>query len=323
MTTTRRHLLLGAAASALLAGCGAAARPDPDAPEAAVPEPHPYGDAAIQVADLYLPAEPQGAAVVVLVHGGFWYSDYDRSLEVDVAADLVAAGYAVWNLDYRSIGNGGGFPTTFEDVAAGCDALVDAAAGPGLDLDRVALVGHSAGGHLALWAAGRSRLPADAPGASPRLRPAAVVSQAGVADLALSHELHLGGDAAAAFLGEPADRPLPADLLARTSPAAMLPLGVPTLMVTGDADDKVPARVSEEYAAAAEAAGDDVVLEVVPGEGHFEHLDPASEVWRRTRAYLDERLRLRSPRSTARRPPSRRGVRGRARTRPAPRRRRR
>ena len=75
--------------------------------------------------------------MVVLVHGGFWYSDYDRSLEVDVAADLVAAGYAVWNLDYRSIGNGGGFPTTFEDVAAGCDALVDAAAGPGLDLDRV------------------------------------------------------------------------------------------------------------------------------------------------------------------------------------------
>ena len=72
----------------------------------------------------------------------------------------------------------------------------------------------------------------------------------------------------------------------------MLPLGVPTLMVTGDADDKVPARVSEEYAAAARAAGDDVVLEVVPGEGHFEHLDPASEVWRRTRAYLDERLRL-------------------------------
>ncbi len=287
---SRRQLLLAAASALAVAGCGGSARPDPDAPEASVPQPFPYGEDPIQVADLHLPAAPQGAPVVVLVHGGFWYSDYDRSLEVDVAADLVAAGYAVWNLDYRSIGNGGGFPTTFEDVAAGVDALVDAAAGTGLDLERVALVGHSAGGHLALWAAGRSRLPDDAPGAGPRLVPAVVVSQAGVADLALSQELHLGGDAAAAFLGEPADRPLPQDLLDRTSPAAMLPLGVPTLMVTGDSDGNVPARLSEEYAAAATAAGDDVRLEVVPGEGHFEHLDPGSEVWRRTRAYLDELL---------------------------------
>lgn len=117
------------------------------------------------------------------------------------------------------------------------------------------------------------------------------MSQAGVADLALSHELHLGGDAAAAFLSEAADRPLPQDLLDRTSPAAMLPLGVPTLMVTGDADGNVPARVSQEYASAATAVGDDVRLEVVAGEGHFEHLDPTSEVWRRTRAFLDGLLR--------------------------------
>ncbi len=289
--TSRRRLLQAVASVAVLAGCGAAARLDADAPEATVPQPFSYGDDPIQVADLYLPAQPQGAPVVVLVHGGFWSAQYDRSLEVDVALDLVAAGYAVWNLDYRSVGNGGGFPTTFEDVAAGVDALVEAASEPGLDLERVALVGHSAGGHLALWAAGRPGLPDDAPGAAPKLVPAAVVSQAGVADLALSHELHLGGDATAAFLGEPADRPLPQDLLDRTSPAAMLPLGVPTLMVTGDADANVPARVSEGYADTATRAGDDVRLEVVAGEGHFEHIEPGSEVWRRTRAYLDELLR--------------------------------
>lgn len=108
--TSRRQLLLAAASLLAVAGCGASARPDPHSPEAPVPQPFPYGEDAIQVADLYLPAEPQGAPVVVLVHGGFWSSAYDRSLEVDVAADLVAAGYAVWNLDYRSIGNGGGSP---------------------------------------------------------------------------------------------------------------------------------------------------------------------------------------------------------------------
>lgn len=287
----RRWFLRVAAAVPLLAaaGCGASAGRR-ESVEGVTTSEHRYGDDEIQVADLLLPADPAGAPVVVLVHGGFWSSAYDRSLEVDVAADLVAAGYAVWNLDYRSVGNGGGFPTTFDDVAAGVDLLAEVGPDRGLDLDRVAAVGHSAGGHLALWAAARHRLPAGAAGADPVLRPSAAVSQAGVNDLVTAHADGLGSGAVAAFLGT-GGGPLPDDVVAVTSPAALVPTGVPTLVVTGDRDDRVPASQSERYAEAARAEGDDVTLEVVAGEGHFEHLDPASGVWAVTRGWLDARLR--------------------------------
>ena len=287
---SRRSLLRLAAVLPVLAaaGCGASAGRGRES-VGAVSSEHRYGDDPVQVADLLLPAEPDGAPVVVLVHGGFWSAAYDRSLEVDVAADLVAAGYAVWNLDYRSVGNGGGLPTTFDDVAAGADLLADVAPQHGLDLARVGVVGHSAGGHLALWAAARHLLPSGAPGADPALRPAVAVSQAGVNDLVAAHRDGLGGGAVAAFLGTGAD-PLPDDVVAVTSPSALVPTGVPTLVVTGDRDDRVPASQSEDYAELARAAGDDVTLEVVAGEGHFEHLEPTSGVWAVTRGWLDARL---------------------------------
>lgn len=238
--------------------------------------------------------------VVVTIHGGFWSCDYDRSLEEPVVADLVAAGYAVWNLDYRSVGNGGGWPATFHDVAVGLDALLGACRKHGLPSGRVALVGHSAGGHLALWGAARHRLPEGAPGATAgtmpgrSLRPVAVVSQAGVNDLVTAHRDHLGEDAVAALLDVEADTDLTADFAGRhrvTSPVELVPTGVPTLLVTGDADDRVPPSQSVQYAGHAQAAGDQADLVVVAGEGHFEHLDPASQVWARTREWLDDRLR--------------------------------
>ncbi len=254
---------------------------------------YPYGDAPAQVADLYLPAEPRGAPVIVLLHGGFWSAGFDRSLEAGLAADLVTGGYAVWNLDYRAVGDGGGWPTTLQDVASGCDALVQVGLDHGLALADVATVGHSAGGQLALWSAGRHRLPAGSPGAGPRLRPALAVSQAGVNDLVQAHALGLGDDAVAAFLDVPAGTDLrthPAQRHLVASPVELLPLGVPTLVVTGDVDDRVPAAQSTGYAALARAAGDDVTLEVVSGEGHFEHLEVDSQVWGRTRSWLDGRL---------------------------------
>ncbi len=254
--------------------------------------PYPYGGHAAQVADLHLPdlaAWPEVQAVVVTIHGGFWSSAYDRTLEDAVVADLVAGGYAVWNLDYRSVGDGGGWPRTFEDVAAGLDALLPACVEHGLPADRVALVGHSAGGHLALWGGARHRLPDTAPGApgrSPSLRPVALVSQAGVNDLRAAHDDDLGDGAVEALMGGPPD-----DRYRLASPAELLPTGVPTLLVTGELDDRVPPSQSREYAERARAAGDDADLVVVEGEGHFQHLDTGSAVWTRTRTWLDERLR--------------------------------
>nr|WP_297426838.1 alpha/beta hydrolase [uncultured Actinotalea sp.] len=236
--------------------------------------------------DLWLPpGAPRG--VVVLVHGGFWRAAYDRSLQDAVVDDLVAARWAVWNVEYRPVGDGGGWPHTFADVAAAADALADVGPATGLPLTRVVAVGHSAGGTLAAWLGARHRLPADAVGALPRVRPTAVCAQAGVLDLAAAARERVGDGAVTDLLGATPD----ADPLryATTSPAALVPSGVPVLALTGADDDVVPPRQSEAFVAAAVAAGDDARLQVVPGEGHMEHLDPASACWRAARAWLDER----------------------------------
>jgi acetyl esterase/lipase len=197
--------------------------------------------------------------------------------------DLARHGLAAWNLEYRRVGNGGGWPETFLDVAAGVDHLADIDAP--LDLDRVGAVGHSAGGHLALWAAARARLPADAPGANPRVLPRAVVSQAGVADLRL------------AAVTRPSDEPTRAllagsdDVHALASPRELVPLGAEQLVLHGERDDTVSMEISRSYAAAASAAGDRCELRVLPGAGHFEHIDPATAEWRIAREWLADRLR--------------------------------
>jgi acetyl esterase/lipase len=200
-----------------------------------------------------------------------------------------AQGWAVWNVDYRGVGAGGGWPATLQDVAAAVDLLADVGPDAGVSLDRVAVVGHSAGGHLALWTAARHRLPGGVPGARPRIRPSAVVAQAAVTDLAAAARGRIGDDAVRGLLGAgPDDDP---ELYALTSPVELLPLGVPLLLVTGDADDRVPPEQSASAARAARAAGDEVTLAVVPGEGHSEHLDPSSGVWSVAAAWLDDRMR--------------------------------
>src|SRR3712207_1069833 len=160
----------------------------PDAPVA--PERVPYGDDPAQWADLYR-AEGASRGVVVVIHGGFWRARYDATLGVPLAVDLAARGWTAWNLEYRRVGTdtggGGGWPATCDDIAAGIDRLADV---PDLDLSGpVVTLGHSAGGHLATWAASRSR--------SDRWRPVrvavtAVVSQAGVLDLRRAHTDKLG-----------------------------------------------------------------------------------------------------------------------------------
>ena len=232
-----------------------------------------YGEDASQFAELYLPSgTPRG--VVVVIHGGFWKAAYDLSLGRPLAASLAERGWAAWNLEYRRVGNGGGAPATLDDVAAGIDALAEV---PGLDTSTVVTLGHSAGGHLATWAASRGRF-AQWPARVPVTH---VVSQAGVLDLRSAYDEGLGGGAVEAFLGHP-----PGAGDAAADPRRQVPLDVPVWCVHGTADDIVPVGQSREYVAAATAAGARAELVEVDGD-HFVVIDPASDAWARTLAILD------------------------------------
>jgi len=241
---------------------------------------HRYGAAPDQEGELWLPSGNGPHPVAVLIHGGFWRARHRLDLMDALAADLQARGLAAWNLEYRRIGAGGGWPATFVDVAAGVDALTVIADAHHLDVTRMVVAGHSAGGHLALWTAARATLPHDAPGASPRLRPRLAIALAGVCDLVAAAERRLGDRAAIELMGaSPEAAP---DAYALASPAARLPLGVPQLLVHGTADDSVPVDVSERYQAAATAAGDRCRLLRLPGVDHFALIDPGSDAWRLT-----------------------------------------
>jgi acetyl esterase/lipase len=198
---------------------------------------------------------------VVLVHGGYWRPVYDLTLEDEVAGALAARGFLVWNVEYSPAGTP--WPSTLLDVAAAYDHAVR---DPRVDPARVGVVGHSAGGHLALWLG--SRRPGT-PGGAPEVPPALVVAQAPVACLALAHAQRLGDGAVELLVGgSPAAFP---ERYAEADPLALLPCPTPTVLVHGADDDVVPLSQSQEYAAASQAR-----LLVVPG-GHYEHLDPSSE----------------------------------------------
>jgi acetyl esterase/lipase len=225
--------------------------------------------------------------LAVLIHGGFWRARYGLRLEDLLVADLPRRGWAVWNLEYRRLGmrSGGGWPATFEDVAAGIDHL--GTLDEPLDLSRVVGIGHSAGGGLALWAAARRGLPAGAPGAEPRVRLSAAVSQGGVVDLREAARLGLSRHAAEELLGGPPTKwPQRYDL---ASPIERLPLRVPQLLVHGDADDEVPIGIARAYAERAAYADDPCELVEIAGGGHEEHLDPGSRAWAAVVAWLEER----------------------------------
>ena len=229
---------------------------------------HRYGVLPDQFADLSVPAGGGPFPVAVLLHGGFWRERHTLELMEPLARDLVGRGWAPWNVEFRRVGevSGGGYPLTLEDVAAGIDLL--AALDAPLDLDRVVAIGHSAGGQLGLWAAARR---------DPAVRPAAVAAQAGVLDLRAAERDPDGEGAIAIFLGGPAAE-VP-ERYADASPIERLPIGVPQLLVHGDADVRVPVDTSRRYAEAARVAGDEVELVVRPGEDHFVHLDPAGGAW--------------------------------------------
>jgi acetyl esterase/lipase len=229
---------------------------------------HRYGSHFHQFADLYVPGGEGPFPVAVVLHGGFWREQHTLDLTDPLARDLATRGWAAWNVEFRRVGevSGGGYPQTLEDVAAAVDfvASLDAA----LDLARVVGIGHSAGGQLALWAAAR-------PDAAVALTGA--VAQAGVTDLRAAEHDPDGEDAIALFMGGLAAE-VP-ERYADASPLDRVPIGVPQLLVHGDADVRVPCDMSVRYAAAAGAAGDEVELVVRPGEDHFVHLDVGGGAW--------------------------------------------
>lgn len=249
--------------AAMVAGCSsgvAPARGDEDGPVR-----YTYGDHPSQYAEISLPAGSAPAPVVVVVHGGYWSASYGAELGRPVAADLVGRGFAAVNLEYRRMGDGGGWPQTGQDVAAAVDALRGYSAG--LDLNRIVALGHSAGGQLAGWLASRHGGAVVLTGA---------VLQAGVLDLVGGSREGLGGGAVDSYLGgSPAEKP---DAYAHASPLALVPLGVPTICVHGTADTHVPLRQSQVFVDAARRAGDASELQTFDGD-HFDLITVGTRAW--------------------------------------------
>lgn len=292
--------MLGAAAATVaLAGLGCSGGGDdeeggPDEGGApAVPDEvvAAYADAERTRGGLTLP--PSAGAgdpvpVVVLVHGGFWRPGYDRAALAPLVAPLVARGWATWNLDQRTLGDGAGWPTTFADAAAAVDHVAALAEEHPLDTGRVAVVGHGSGAALALWSATRDDLPAGAPGADPRVVPTAVAALGGVVNLAAASVDDLGDGAVDELMGA-STLSAPDHRYLLASPIERLPLDVPVLLVHGEDDPLVPADQARALAERATDAGDRVTLEVVPGR-HLDVVDPAGEAWAITERWLADHL---------------------------------
>ncbi len=254
MTLDRREFLVASLVAGTAAACGFFGDDGPKKIE--------YGDAPSQFGELFVPGGDDPRGTIVLVHGGAWKDDEDLSIVRPVARDLSREGYLVWNVEYRRVGeDGGGWPGTFEDVGAAIDHLASLAEDEPVDLEQVVVVGHSAGGTLALWAAGREG----------QVTPRGYLSLAGFTDMeACVRENLLAGACSAVLGGTPSEV---ADHYVDASPLRRLPTGRRQALVHGVDDDIVPVRQSVDYAAAAEAVGDPVAIVEVPDAGHFQLID--------------------------------------------------
>jgi acetyl esterase/lipase len=257
-----------------------------------------YGADPKQYGELRVPAGRGPHPVVVLVHGGCFKAAYATAEYMAPIGDaLKDEGIASWSIEYRRLGDpGGGWPGTYLDVGQAVDFLRSIARRYDLDLSRVVVVGHSAGGHLAMWSAGRSRLPKESP-----LHSADPLPLRGAVDLAgpLDMSAHIAEyeqlcrDSVITSLlgGTPATRP---ERYAQASPIRLLPYGLPQVLVLGTYEEFVPMPLMRAYADAARAAGDSVRLVLVPGAGHFEIANPRSFAWppvnRAIRSLLDGHL---------------------------------
>lgn len=236
-----------------------------------------YGADALQFATLFRARSPEVLGVVVILHGGYWRSEWGSAKDTTpIASDLARRGYHAWNVEYRGVDAGGGWPHTFADVAAGIDLLATV---PDLGLLPVVYLGHSAGGLLSLWAAGRTTLPSGSIGSAPKVQPRCVVALAGVLDLSTASESASGSQPTLDLMGgTPEQAP---DRYQLADPMLRLPLGIPSVAVHSRRDEEIPFAYSESFVTAATSSGDHSELVEVNG-GHFGMTDPSSAVWDRT-----------------------------------------
>ncbi|MDH6678300.1 acetyl esterase/lipase [Rhodococcus sp. LBL1] len=239
-----------------------------------------YGPEPQQFGHFYAPENPAGepVPVVMVIHGGYWSAEYRLNIGTSFSLELARSGVAVWNVEYRRIGAGGRWPEMSADVVAALEAIAGpvAAASPvPLDLGRVRVVGHSAGGQLAVWLAGQR---------DTTVRPELVVSQAGALDLASAAERGRRISCIEDLFGVPFEAD--PDLYRSASPQHRVPIGVPVVVVHGTEDAQVPAKVASRYCDAARAAGDQVELHLVDGEDHFAFLDTNTRSWKLSREVL-------------------------------------
>ena len=271
---SRRGLLGALGATLLAAGCGETTPDKTGAPTRS-------GNGLTQIAygtehpDQYgVLGLPTGTPIglAVLVHGGFWYAEYGAGLMDQMAEDLRARGYATWNVEYRRVGGSGGFPTTFTDVAAAFDQTADLGLPTGLP---TVSLGHSAGGHLAAWAASRTSA---TPGGAPKASVATTISLSGVLDLSSAADEGLGGGAAINLMGtRPGRDP---EQYALSDPAELVPAKGRVIAVHAEDDQLVPLDQSSTYVRLATAAGGQAELVKVPG-GHFDLIDTGSDAWKK------------------------------------------
>jgi acetyl esterase/lipase len=241
-----------------------------------------YGPDPNQFVDVRIPAGRAPHPVVLFIHGGYWRSQYDLTYTGHLCHALKKAGVATWNVEYRRVGNpGGGWPGTFEDVRTAFTALRETRGNakrttPEIDVNKICVAGHSAGGQLALCLAVHEKSVTRA------------VSLAGVLDLHRGWELHLSNDAVAAFLGgSPSEVP---DHYHEASPAEQS-VHATQKVIHGTADDSVPYEISKSYAEGKKKSGEPVELITLPDIGHFEIVDPGSAVWPKVQDLLLSLLR--------------------------------
>lgn len=247
-----------------------------------------YGDKVMQAADLWLPTGKGPHPVVVMIHGGCWQSDIaDRNIMAWIADDLRKRGIAVWNIDYRGVDrDGGGYPGTFLDAAAAADSLRGHAGTFGLDLARLVSVGHSAGGHLALWLAARPGLPAGSP-----LKSGHGIEIHGAVSLGGLPDLEQAARPPGSGCGTEVIARLTGGRFADTSVPRLAPLGIPQWLVNGLQDRIIPLAYAEDYARQMRDKGDRVEVRTVDRTGHVELIAPETQAWAAAVDCIDRALR--------------------------------